>query len=47
MKTIAITRKLIEAQADGVTPNIIKITRSELNRRLGGMVVIIDDENQN
>lgn len=36
----------IEVQADGVTPNIIKITRSELNRRLGGMVVIIEDEEE-
>ena len=34
----------IEEQPDGVAPNIIKITRKELNRRLGGMVVIIDDE---
>ena len=36
----------IEEQPDGVAPNIIKITRKELNRRLGGMVVIIDDEEE-
>ena len=33
-------------QPDGVTPNIIKITRKELNRRLGGMVVIIEDDEE-
>ena len=27
-------------------PNIIKITRKELNRRLGGMVVIIEDDEE-
>ena len=36
----------IEEQPDGVTPNIIKITRKELNRRLGGMVVIIEDDEE-
>ena len=35
-----------EEQPDGVTPNIIKITRKELNRRLGGMVVIIEDDEE-
>ena len=29
-----------------MTPNIIKITRKELNRRLGGMVVIIEDDEE-
>ena len=36
----------IEEQPDGVIPNIIKITRKELNRRMGGMVVIIEDEEE-
>ncbi len=34
----------MEPQKDGITPNIIKITRSELNRRMGGMVVIVDED---
>lgn len=34
----------IEAHPEGVVPNIIKITRAELNKRLGGTVVIIDEE---
>jgi len=34
----------MDEQPEGVPLNIIKITRSELNKRLGGMVVIIDDE---
>lgn len=36
----------IDEQPDGVVPNIIKITRKELNKRLGGMVVIIDDDDE-
>ena len=36
----------IKEQPDGVVPNIIKITRSELNKKLGGMVVIIEDEDE-
>ncbi|NLK37640.1 MAG: hypothetical protein GX299_06110 [Epulopiscium sp.] len=34
----------IEAHPEGVMPNIIKITRAELNKRMGGTVVIIDEE---
>lgn len=34
----------IEAHPEGVVPNIIKITRAELNKKLGGTVVIIDEE---
>ena len=36
----------IDEQPDGVVPNIIKITRKELNKRMGGMVVIIDDDDE-
>lgn len=34
----------IAEHPEGVVPNVIKITREELNKRLGGTVVIIDDE---
>jgi len=34
----------IEEQPEGVVPNIIKITRAELNKKFGGIVVIVDDE---
>ncbi len=34
----------MEAHPEEVTPKIIKITRSELNRRLGGTVIIVDEE---
>lgn len=36
----------IEAHPEGVVPNIIKITRAELNKKMGGTVVIIEDENE-
>ena len=36
----------IDEQPDGGVPNIIKITRKELNKRMGGMVVIIDDDDE-
>lgn len=36
----------IEAHPEGVMPKIIKITRAELNKKLGGTVVIIDDEQE-
>ena len=34
----------IAEHPEGIMPNIIKITRSELNKRMGGTVVIIDEE---
>ncbi len=33
----------IEEHPEGIMPNIIKITRAELNKRMGGTVVIIDE----
>ena len=34
----------IAEHPEGIMPNVIKITRSELNKRLGGTVVIIDED---
>ena len=36
----------IEEHPEGIMPNIIKITRAELNKKMGGTVVIIDEEPQ-
>ena len=35
-----------EEHPEGIMPNIIKITRAELNKKMGGTVVIIDEEPQ-